>query len=898
MGKTLIITEKPSVAQDIAKALGGFKKTKEYFESKEYVLSWAVGHLFELAVPESMKEQDKWALNKLPIMPPHFDLKPQEKTESRVKVLTKWLASKEVTEVINACDAGREGELIFRYIYQYAKSDKPIRRLWLQSMTTDAIRDGFEHLRTGVEMQPLAEAARSRNEADWLVGINATRAFTLRLIGGKGSTVTSLGRVQTPTLAIIVDREKKIESFKPRDLCEVFANFRAAAGVYAGRWFDEGFKKEEAELDRTRRLLARLGLNVADAEQRLGEEHGSLWDEHRGATRLWFREIASAIGKKCFDKPGIVEVEEKKPTTQAPPLLYDLTALQREANNRFSFSAKRTLQIAQALYEKHKAITYPRTDSRCLPEDYAPTVKKTLKALGGSALGAFASKVLAQDWVRPNKRIFNNAKVSDHFAIIPTANPPSGLDGDEQAIYDMVAKRFIAIFYPAAQFEVTTRITRVEGEPFKTEGKIMIVPGWLEVYGKETEKNGEATLPAVRQGEQVTTEGVEVKEDKTKPPARYTEATILSAMEGAGKLLDDEELAEAMKERGLGTPATRAQIIENLVAVRYLNRHGKELQPTAKAMQTIGLLKNVAPELVSPELTGEWEFKLREIERQQLGREQFMKEIRDLTAHIVTGAKNFVPDEQVENAEPFGACPKCGQPLQERFKTFECTNDDCDFVVWKTVAGRMFSRAEVETLIKDRKIGPLSGFRSKANRRFDTIVKLNGEFKVEFDFEATTAATLTDIKCENCGKPMAVRSGRRGEFLACSGYPECKTTLNFRRDEAGKVIPLPRAPQPKMPEVDTKCEKCGSPMVIRMSRRGPFLACSGYPKCKNAKPLPEELKAKLPEAPPKPPPVMTDEKCDKCGAPMVRRSGRFGEFLGCSAYPKCKNIKKLQPAIA
>jgi DNA topoisomerase-3 len=894
MGKTLIITEKPSVAQDIAKAIGGFKKGKEYYESKEYVLSWAVGHLFELAVPESMKDQDKWALNKLPIMPPQFDLNPQEKTKSRVKVLTKLLASEEIAEVINACDAGREGELIFRYIYQYAKSDKPSRRLWLQSMTTDAIHEGFERLRTDAEMQPLAEAARCRNEADWLIGINATRAFTLRLIGGKGSTVTSLGRVQTPTLAIIVDREKKIESFKPRDLCEVFASFRAAAGVYDGRWFDEGFKKDEAEPDRTRRLLARLQLNVANAEQRLGEEHGSLWDEHRGATRLWYREIADAIKNKCVGKAGLVESEEKKPTTQAPPQLYDLTTLQREANNRFSFSARRTLQIAQLLYERHKAITYPRTDARCLPEDYVPTVKKTLKALGGSALGAFASKVLVQDWVRPNKRIFNNAKVSDHFAIIPTANPPLGLDGDEQAIYDMVTKRFIAIFYPAAQFEVTTRITRVEGEPFKTEGKIMIVPGWLEVYGKETEKGGETTLPAVQQGERVATESIEIKEDKTKPPARYTEATILSAMEGAGKLVEDEELAEAMKEHGLGTPATRAQIIENLVGVRYLNRQGKELQPTSKAMQTIGLLKNVAPELVSPELTGEWEFKLREIEHKQLSRDQFMKEIRDLTAHIVKEAKDFVPDEQVESVEPFGACPKCGQPLQERFKSFECGNDDCDFVIWKTVAGRMFSRAEVETLAKDRKIGPLGGFRSKANRRFDAIVKLDSEFKVEFDFEATTAATLTDIKCENCGKQMAVKSGRRGEFLACSGYPECKTTLNFKRDEAGKVVPLPRAPQPKMPEVNIKCEKCEKPMVIRMSRRGPFLACSGYPKCKNAKPLPEELRAQLPAAPPKAAPVMTDEKCEECGAPMLKRQGRYGEFLGCSAYPKCKNIKRVQ----
>ena len=896
MSKSLIITEKPSVAQDIALALGGFKRKKGYYEGDECLLSWAIGHLFELAVPESMKAQDKWSLDKLPIMPGSFDLKPHEKTAGHAELLVRLSNSKDVKEVINACDAGREGELIFRYIIQYAGCQKPIRRLWLQSMTADAIREGFERLRADAEMQPLAEAARSRNEADWLVGINATRAFTLRLIGGKGSTVTSLGRVQTPTLAIIVDREKKIESFKPRDLCEVFANFRAATGGYPGRWFDENFRKDESEVERTRRLLARLRLTVANAEEHLGEEHGALWDEHRAATRLWHKEIAAAIEKKCVGKPGIVEVEEKKPTAQVAPQLYDLTTLQREANNRFSFSARRTLQIAQALYEKHKAVTYPRTDSRCLPEDYIGTVKKTLKALSDSSLGVFASKVLAQDWVKPNKRIFNNAKVSDHFAIIPTGRVPSGLDGDETAVFEMLAKRFVAVFYPAAQFEVTTRITRVEGEPFKTEGKIMIVPGWMEVYGKEVSQNGEATLPAVRHGEQVATESIEIKEDKTKPPARYTEATILSAMEGEGKLVEDEELAEAMKERGLGTPATRAQIIENLVAVRYLNRHGKELQPTAKAMQTIGLLKNVASELVSPELTGEWEFKLREIERQQREREQFMKEIRDLTAHIVKEAKDFVPDEQVENAEPFGACPKCSQPLQERFKTFECTNDDCDFVIWKTLAGRLFSRSEVETLLKDRKLGPLSGFRSKTNRRFDAIIKLNGESKVEFDFEATTAASLTDIKCENCGKPMAVRSGRRGEFLACSGYPVCKTTLNFKRDESGKIVAVPRAPQQKMPEVDIKCEKCGAPMAVKMSRRGPFLACSAYPKCRNTKPLPDEIKAKMPKAAPKPPPVMTDEKCDRCGAPMVKRQGRYGEFLGCSAYPKCKNIKKLQPA--
>lgn len=885
MAKTLIITEKPSVAADIAAALGGFKKGKEYYESKEYLLSWAVGHLFELAVPEAMKAQDKWALDNLPIMPLEFNLNPQEKTASRVRVLTKLLNSHEVTEVINACDAGREGELIFRYIIQYAKCRKPIRRLWLQSMTADAIEEGFRRLRTDEEMQPLAEAARCRNEADWLIGINATRAFTMRLIGGKGSTVTSLGRVQTPTLAIMVEREKKIESFKPRELCEVFAQFRAAAGHYVGRWFDEGFQKDETEWARTQRLLARWQVTLDDAEARLGDAYGSLWDEHRVATRLWHRQLADALEHRCAGQPGVVEVEEKKPTTQAPPALYDLTTLQREANARFSFSAKRTLQIAQALYERHKLITYPRTDSRCLPEDYLGTVKKTLKTLG-----PLAAKVLENDWVRPNKRIFNNAKVSDHFAIIPTGKAPGELDADEQAIYDAVVKRFIAVFYPPAQFEVTTRITRVAGEPFKSEGKILIAAGWLEVYGREIEKDGEPNLPAVQPGEHVHTERIEIKEDKTKPPPRYTEATILSAMEGAGKLVDDEELAEAMKERGLGTPATRAQIIENLVGVKYLTRHGKELQPTAKAMQTIGLLKNVAPDLVTPELTGEWEFKLREIEHRKLGREVFMNEIRDLTKHIVEEAKAFQPDEHVDDT-PFGECPKCRAQLVERFKSFECGNAECDFTIWKTIAGRLFTREEVMKLIADRTIGPLTGFLSKAKKRFSAIVKLTEDFKVEFDFAATTEAAKTAIHCDKCGSAMIIRQGRRGEFLACSKYPDCKNALSFRRDEAGTIIPLPKAPEIT---TDEKCDKCGAPMAVRGSRRGPFLACTGYPKCKNAKPLPEDLKAKVAAAKAaRPAPVMTDEKCEKCGAPMVRRQGRFGEFLGCSAYPKCKTIKKV-----
>src|SRR5437016_1062 len=791
MSKSLIITEKPSVAGDIAKAVGGFKKGKDYYENEKYLISWAVGHLFELAVPASMKEQDKWDMKKLPIMPPEFELEPADKMGGRVSVLRKLIRSKDVSEIINACDAGREGELIFRYIVQYASTKKPIKRLWLQSMTSEAIHDGFARLRSDAEMQPLASAARSRNEADWLVGINATRAFTLRLSGGRGSTVTSLGRVQTPTLTIIVDRESKIKEFKPRELDEIIGTFRpATAGAeYPGRWFDEAFNKEESEIERTRRLLTRLQLNLPDAEQRFGPANGSLWDEHRAAPRLWHREIAESIQRKCTGKEGVVELEEKKPSTQIAPQLYDLTSLQREANSRFGFSAKRTLQIAQALYERHKAITYPRTDSRALPEDYMPTVKSTL----GKLENPFARRVLDNNWVKPNKRIFNDAKIGDHFAIIPTDTVPRSLDNNEQAIFEMVTKRFVAVFFPPAQYENTTRITRVEAEPFKTEGKIMVAPGWLEVYGRETTGDKpEENLPAVQRGERVEIVRVEINTEQSRPPVRYNEGTILSAMEGAGKLVDDEELRDAMKEKGLGTPATRASIIETLISAHYLTRQGKELQPTAKAVQTIMLLKSAVPELTSPELTGEWEFRLREIEHRKLTRDAFMRDIRDLTKDIVGKAKHFHPDEHMPDTGPFGQCPKCGSPIVERFKSFTCTNEDCDFTIWKTIAGRLLSRDEFEMLVRDKQIGPLSGFRSKKGKRFHAALKLSDDFKTEFDFgpngQENGAAQPVDFSrqeplgtCPKCGG----RVFESGMTYVCENLVGPNKNCDFR---SGQVI--------------------------------------------------------------------------------------------------------------
>jgi DNA topoisomerase III len=824
MSKSLIITEKPSVAGDIAKALGGFKKGKDYYENEKYLISWAVGHLFELAVPVSMKAQDKWDMKKLPIMPAEFELAPAEKMGGRVNVLRKLIKDKNVSDIINACDAGREGELIFRYIIQYAGTKKPIKRLWLQSMTSEAIREGFARLRSDAEMQPLASAARSRNEADWLVGINATRAFTLRLSGGRGSTVTSLGRVQTPTLTIIVDRENKIKEFKPRELYEVIGTFHAPKGEYSGRWFDEGFKKDETEIERTRRLLGRLQLSLPDAEQQLDPANGSLWDEHRTAPRLWHREIAEAIQRKCTSKYGVVELEEKKPTTQAAPQLYDLTTLQREANNRLGFSAKRTLQIAQALYERHKAITYPRTDSRALPEDYLPTVRSTLARIDNP----FARKVLDNNWVKPNKRIFNDAKVGDHFAIIPTGTVPRALDDHERKVFDMLTKRFVAVFFPSAQYENTTRITRVEGEPFKTEGKILVAPGWLEVYGREAvSEKPEENLPAVTQGEQIKTIRVEIRTEQTKPPARYSEATILSAMEAAGKLVEDEELREAMKEKGLGTPATRAAIIETLISAHYLVRHGKELQPTPKAIQTITLLKNAVPELTSPELTGEWEFRLREIEHRKLTRDAFMRDIRHLTEDIVGKAKHFHPDEHMPHSKPFGTCPKCGSPIIERFKSFTCTNEECDFTIWKTIAGRLLSREEFETLVHDKHVGPLSGFRSKKGRRFPAVLKLSDDFKAEFDFgpngQANGATQPVDFsgreplgKCPKCGGGVF----ELGMSYVCENSVAPNKTCDFR---AGKVI----LQQPVDPEQMKKLLSTGKTDLLPrfISRKGrPFKA--------------------------------------------------------------------------
>ena len=749
MGKALIIAEKPSVATDIARVLKAPRdKSKDFFENDEYIVSSAVGHLLELIVPPDQDiKKGKWKFDKLPHIPTYFDLQPIAKSESRLKVLLRLIKRDEVTSFVNACDAGREGELIFRYIIQYARikhpkktAGKTVSRLWLQSMTPDAIRNGFSKLRSDDAMMPLANAASCRSEADWLIGINGTRAMTAFNSKSGGFYLTPVGRVQTPTLAVVVDREKIIRNFDPRDYWEVQARFQVQSGEYTGRWIDEEFKKDPD-------------------------------DAHKRAERIWEHAKAQGIKEKCEKQSGEV-TEKSKPSKQAAPALFDLTTLQREANARFGFSARNTLAIAQALYERHKILTYPRTDSRCLPEDYVSSVKQTIEALNQANYKGSAGDILKNNWIQAgNKKIFNNSKISDHFAIIPTLKAaPSTLKEQELKVYDLVVKRFLAVFHPSAEFLVTTRITRVEGQPFKTDGKVLVKPGWLSVYGREQQNDDTGHLVPVAEGESVKISEITVDSKATRPPARYTEATLLSAMEHAGKRVDDEELAEAMIEKGLGTPATRASIIEELIRHKYMVREQRELIPTAQAFSLITLLTALNVDALSkPELTGEWEFKLKEIERGNFDRESFMNDIRSMTDKIVTATKAYDGDTVPgDYGQLEAACPKCeGGVIKETYKRFHCKSEECDFSFWKIMGGRQFELAEADELVSNRRIGPLDGFRSKMGRAFSAELKLTDDQKVEFDFgndddeeeEVDFTGQVSIGSCPKC-KAMVYEHGR------------------------------------------------------------------------------------------------------------------------------------------
>lgn len=751
MSKTLIIAEKPSVATDLSKALtkklGKFtKKGKsrdaQYFENDQAMITSAVGHLIELKMPTGPNGKNlPWKFDVLPAIPSNFALQPIEQSEGRLRHVLKLAKLKDVTEIVNACDAGREGELIFQYIMDYGKVKKPIKRLWMQSMTTGAIQQAWDELRDGQEMSDLSDAAKCRSESDWLVGLNSTRALTCFRSRHGGFNITAAGRVQTPTLAILAKRENEIAAFTATPYAEVHGLFSVDAGEYDGKWIDLDFKKDET-------------------------------NPHGRAERIWDKERARIVTERCLNKTGIV-TEDKKPTKQIAPQLYDLTTLQREA----PFTAKNTLGLAQTLYERHKMITYPRTDSRYLPEDYMSNVKEIVTELAGSTsdLANWAQDALDNDRLQFQKRIFNNAKVSDHFAIIPTGRVVK-IDEPVSKLYDMIVKRFLAVFFPHAEFEVTKRLTTIdhgaEKDTFRTDGKILITPGWLSVYGRKPGvAAGKDELCTAQEGEDAQAIEITMEEKETNPPARYTESTLLSAMEGAGKLIDDDELREAMSERGLGTPATRAATIEGLIRQKYITRDGRELIATGKGVRLIDLLQemDIKP-LTSPSMTGDWEAKLRKMEQGELDRATFMSEIASFTEDAVGKARAHY-DEII--SRPFPdlncPCPNCGATeLKQTDATYECRTPDCGFRISKYIAGRALSEEEAKTLFTTKFLETRDGFVSRFNRPFEAALELKqqvsktgklGKWKTNFVFDSDLES-VEDLTEDQMIKELTLTNGK------------------------------------------------------------------------------------------------------------------------------------------
>ena len=722
MGKTLVIAEKPSVARDLASALpGSYKQAKEktHLEGDDYVITWAVGHLVGLAEPDAYDPKlKKWRFADLPIIPEEFKLVPNdERAAKQLRAIHKLMADPEVDQIVNACDAGREGELIFAYVYDTAKVKKPVQRLWLSSMTKKAIGEAFGHLRDGEEMKPLEAAARSRSEADWVVGMNATRAASIRLRAAFDGAV-SLGRVQTPTLALVARREEEIRAFKPEPYWLVEARFEATQNrAYTGRYL--------------------------------------------GGKRLPEETAATAIVEAVTGKPGEITKLEKKEERERPQLLYDLTSLQRHANTLYGFSARRTLAAAQRLYEEHKALTYPRTNSRFLTGDMIAEIKPTAELVGrGPQYRRGAEYVLGLDKL-PLGRVVNDKKVQDHHAIIPTRSEHDlgRMGQDELKVYDLVAKRFLAVFHPEAVYERTRVETTVEEHVFRTSGRRLVEPGWKAVYGEEAEQprgdddsGGDQLLPKLAQGETVQTLSVESLRKETQPPRRFTDASLLGAMETAGKEVEDAELREAMKDSGIGTPATRAAIIERLVDVGYLEREGRALVATEKGIQVIRLLNDHA--LTSADLTGDWERRLGLIERGEDTRPAFMHDIAKFVTDTVQELDKL-KGVQIERAK-LGPCPVCGREISENRKGYSCWSREdpgCGFVIWKRKAGKSLPVAVAKELIESLKASreagedpgvgrtakPVTGFRGRSGRTFRAKLKLeqveDGKWRVDFDEE-------------------------------------------------------------------------------------------------------------------------------------------------------------------
>jgi DNA topoisomerase-3 len=658
MGKTLVIAEKPSVGKDLVKQLpGAFTviEDKNALEGDDYVVTWAVGHLVQLADPDEYDEKfAKWRMADLPIVPPKFKLVVRdERSKKQMSVVQRALSRKDIDVVINACDAGREGELIFAYLYEKCGSKLPVQRLWLNSMTAQAIKDALGSLRPGEEFDKLEEAARSRSEADWIVGMNATRAATIRLRSSFDGAV-SLGRVQTPTLAILARREEEIRAFVPEPYWVVDANFQALPDdprrVYQGRL-------------------------------------------HVGANpRLKTAEEAAAVVAACTGATGVISKLTKTKRTDRAPLLYDLTSLQRDASSRFGFTAARALRAAQSLYEDKKALTYPRTNSRYITSDMIADIKPIARLVGGQKEYARAADFVTGLDMLPLQRVVNNEKVTDHHAIIPTLadkpHPVEKMSDDEHRVYDMVVRRFLAVFHPEAVFENTRVETTVAaagdgtgGHVFRTRGKVLLVPGWRGVYGEGIEPDGAAAgsdeedegaeqqLPKLEQGEPAAVRKVASDAKETKPPRRYSDGSLLDAMETAGKLVDDEELREAMKESGIGTPATRAAIIERLLSVGYIERDGRAIVVTEKGLNVIRLLGEHA--LTSPSLTGEWEARLAKIETGSDTRQAFMSDIAKFAEATVHTLDTTLKDVRIPRAN-LGPCPVCRQDIMENRKGYSC----------------------------------------------------------------------------------------------------------------------------------------------------------------------------------------------------------------------------------
>jgi DNA topoisomerase III len=717
MAKTLVIAEKPSVGQDLARVLpgpfekhtGAGEKTARWLEGPDHVITWAVGHLVQLAEPDEYDEKfKKWRMADLPIVPRHFKLVVRdERSEKQMKVVRDQLRRDDVASVVNACDAGREGELIFTYIYEYVKADKPVQRLWLNSMTNQAMREAFGQLRDDADLGALRDAAKSRSEADWIVGMNATRAATIRLRSSFDGAV-SLGRVQTPTLAIIARREEEIRAFKPEKYWLVDAAFEAdGARRYEGRF-------------------------------------------HAGAQpRLKSAAEADAIVEAARGVRGEITKLDKTKRKERPPLLYDLTSLQREANTRFGFSARRTLGAAQRCYEEHKALTYPRTSSRYLTSDMVPEFKEIAGKVGRrSEYREGASYVQSLDLL-PLGRVVDDARVGDHHAIIPTNSEHvlEKMNADDRRVYDLVARRFLAVFHPDAEFENTRVETTVASHVFRTRGKVLLVPGWRGVYGELPEGEGagdddegrDQQLPRLERGEAVDTRKAEALEKETKPPRRYSDASLLGAMETAGKLVDDEEMREAMKESGIGTPATRAAIIERLIDVGYVERDARALVATEKGINVVRLLDGHP--LTSPALTGDWEHRLAAIEEGDEKREKFMEDIAKFAGETVGVLDTTLKDVRIPRAN-LGPCPVCGNDIVENRKGYSCWSREdpgCGFVIWKSKAGKQLPGAVARELIAHGFTArPVTGFKGRTGRSFRAKLALEqseeeGRWRVEFD---------------------------------------------------------------------------------------------------------------------------------------------------------------------